>query len=400
MVYSKVLRRARIATSAIFFANGMVLAIWATNIPGMKQALALTDQELGFALSAFAAGTMLTMYLAGALVTRLGSRNTLLVGGLLVAFVVPFCALANSVVGLSMAIFLLGVTNSILDISMNTHGALIEAERGRPLMSSFHAVFSIGGLAGASTVATLLSDKLGVVQCLSLAGVLMGGITLAASRFLGDLQPVPQENDNSIILKGFSWPNRALMCIAGLTFLALFIERTLIDWSSLYLTDVSHANTSVAAFAFGAFSLAMAIGRLAGDFLIRRFGINWLLTVSGAVGGLGLILAIVVPQPLTSIVGFIAVGLGLSNMTPLLYSQASRAFPGAPGLGLAMNGTLGYTGFLLAPLVIGFLSESVGLKMAMIVPVVAFLLLMSSHLRKTRIDRRAIEHRRAQAACS
>ncbi|OYU07369.1 MAG: hypothetical protein CFE47_12075 [Pseudomonas sp. PGPPP1] len=400
MFYSKVLRRARIATSAIFFANGMVLAIWATNIPGMKQALALSDQELGFALSAFAAGTMLTMYLAGALVTRLGSRNTLLLGGLLVAFVVPMCALVNTVVSLSIAIFLLGVANSILDISMNTHGAIIEADRGRPMMSSFHAVFSIGGLAGASTVATLLSNKLGLLQCLSLAGVLMGGITLVAARFLGNLQPKLKDNKSTAILKGFSWPNRALICIAGLTFLSLFIERTLIDWSSLYLIDVSHTSTNIAAFAFGAFSLAMAIGRLAGDFLIRRFGINWLLTVSGALGALGLIVAIIFPQPTMSIVGFIAVGLGLSNMTPLLYSQASRAFPGTPGLGLAMNGTMGYIGFLLAPILIGFLSESVGLKIAMVVPTVAFLLLMSSHLRKTRIDRQVIELRRTQSLCS
>lgn len=388
MLNSKFLGRARVATSVMFFINGMVLAIWATNIPGMKQALALTDSELGFALSAFAAGTMLTMYLAGILVTRIGSRNTLLMGGLLVALSLPLCSLAESAVALAATIFLLGVTNSILDVSMNTHGSMIEAQKGRPLMSSFHAVFSIGGLAGASTVATLLSDKLGVVQCLSIAGALMAGATLVVARSLGNLQPETMNGERAAEQKSFAWPNRLLLCIAGLTFLSLFIERTVIDWSSLYLTDVSHSSTNIAAFAFGAFSLAMAVGRLSGDFMIRRFGINWMLTASGAVGALGLVLAILIPQPMTSIAGFILVGIGLSNMTPLLYSQASRAYPGAPGLGLAMNGTLGYAGFLLAPPVIGFMSDSVGLKMAMIVPVVAFMMLMSSHLRKTRIDRR------------
>jgi MFS family permease len=377
----------------MFFVNGMVLAIWATNIPGMKQALALTDSELGFALSAFAAGTMLTMYSAGVLVTRLGSRKTLLMGGLLVALSLPLCAMAESAVALAATIFLLGVTNSILDVSMNTHGAVIEAQKGRPLMSSFHAVFSIGGLAGASTVATLLSDKLGVIQCLSIAGALMAVATLVVARSLGNLQPEVTVGQRVAVQKSFAWPNRLLLCIAGLTFLALFIERTVIDWSSLYLTDVSHSSTNIAAFAFGAFSLAMAIGRLSGDFMIRRFGINWVLTASGAVGALGLVLAMLIPQPGTSIVGFILVGIGLSNMTPLLYSQASRAYPGAPGLGLAMNGTLGYAGFLLAPPVIGFMSDSVGLKMAMVVPVIAFMMLMSSHLRKIRIDRRGARAR-------
>ncbi|POF42424.1 hypothetical protein B0D71_13475 [Pseudomonas laurylsulfativorans] len=398
MLNSKVLGRARVATSVMFFVNGTVLAIWATNIPGMKQALALTDSELGFALSAFAAGTMLTMYLAGVLVTRLGSRKTLLMGGLLVALSLPLCAMAESAVALAATIFLLGVTNSILDVSMNTHGAVIEAQKGRPLMSSFHAVFSIGGLAGASTVATLLSDKLGVIQCLSIAGALMAVATLVVARSLGNLQPEVTVGERAAVQKSFTWPNRLLLCIAGLTFLALFIERTVIDWSSLYLTDVSHSSTNIAAFAFGAFSLAMAIGRLSGDFMIRRFGINWVLTASGAVGALGLVLAILIPQPGTSIVGFILVGIGLSNMTPLLYSQASRAYPGAPGLGLAMNGTLGYAGFLLAPPVIGFMSDSVGLKMAMIVPVIAFMMLMSSHLRKTRIDRRGAQTRLLRSA--
>lgn len=390
MQYSSVLRRARVATSAIFFANGMVLAIWATNIPGMKQALALSDSQLGFALSAFAAGTMLTMYLAGALATRLGSRNALLLGGVLVSLVLPLCGLVESALGLAVAVFLLGVANSVLDVSMNTHGAVIEARRGSALMSSLHATFSIGGLAGASTVATLLSDRLGLVPCLLLAGAVMGVTTLLAAAWLGNLAPEVDTQLSAVTPRTFAWPGKALLCIAGLTFLALFIERTVIDWSSLFLSDVSHASNHLAAFAFGAFSLAMAVGRLAGDWMIRRFGVNPVLSASGALGGLGMALVIVVAQPVAAITGLVLVGLGLSNMTPLLYSQASRACPGSPGMGLAINGTLGYTGFLLAPPVIGFLSDAVGLKLAFILPALAFVVLMSSHLRKTRQGRRAL----------
>lgn len=384
MLSCELLRRARIATSSMFFANGMVLAIWATNIPGLKHALALSDQQLGIALSAFAAGTMLTLYLAGALVTRIGSRNTLVLGGLLVALVVPLCALATSALGLATAVFLLGVGNSVADVAMNTHGTLIEARRNRPLMSSFHAVFSIGGLAGASAVATLLSDTLGAAQCLGLAGLLMAGVTLLAACWLGDLRPEAATHVASP--SGFIWPNRALLCIAALCFLALFIERTVIDWSALYLTDVSLASSNMAAFAFGAFSLAMALGRLGGGYLIRRWGTNQVLSASGALGALGLALVIGMPQPVSAIAGFILVGIGLANMIPMLYTQASRAIPGAPGLGLAMNGTLAYTGFLIAPPVIGVLSDALGLKLAMLLPLLAFVLLMGSHLRKHRGD--------------
>lgn len=383
MPCTPLLRRARVATSGVFFANGAVLAIWATNIPGMKQGLGLTDSELGFALSAFAAGTMLMMCLAGAIATKLGSRTTVLLGGLLVSAVLPLCAMADSLMALAAAIFCLGIANSILDVAMNTHGSLIEAKQQRPLMSSFHAVFSLGGLAGASTVATMLSGTLGLAQCMWVSGGLMLLTTLASVRWMGDLQP---EIDPACVVRqrvrSFAWPNRALLVIAGLTFLSLFVERTVIDWSSLYLTDVSHTSTSIAAFAFGAFSLAMAVGRLAGDLLIRKLGSHGVMTLSGIVGGAGVFLAILVPEPVTSIAGFILVGLGLANMTPLLYSQASRAYPGAPGLGLAMNGTLGYTGFLLAPPIIGHLAESYGLKLSMIIPLLAFVLLTISHLRR------------------
>lgn len=376
---SKGLGAVRTATSFMFFVNGMVLAIWATNIPGMKEALSLSDQQLGLALSAFAAGTMLTLFLAGSIVTRVGSRNTLLIGGALLAMVLPFSALATSPLTYTVAVFFLGIANSVFDVAMNTHGSIIEAHKGKPLMSSFHAVFSIGGLAGASAVATLLADRLGPIHCLVFAATLIGLTTLICGRWLGQLKPISSEEGAGE--KVFAVPNLALLCVAGLTFLALFIERTVIDWSSLYLTDVSKASASTAALAFGAFSLAMAVGRLSGDRLLRSFGQAAVLSWSGAVGACGLVLAMLIPQPLVSIGGFILVGLGLSNMIPTLYSRASRAFPGAPGLGLAMNGTLGYVGFLIAPPVIGFASGEIGLKLAMALPVGAFVVLMICTLR-------------------
>ncbi|WP_322980028.1 MFS transporter [Pseudomonas sp. C11] len=291
---SKNLGEARAATSAMFFVNGMVLAIWATNIPGMKEALALSDQQLGMALSAFAAGTMLTLFLVGGLVTRLGSRTTLLLGGVLQACVLPLSALATTSLQYSVAVFLLGVANSVFDVAMNTYGSIIEGRREKPLMSSFHAVFSIGGLVGASAVATLLADRLGPVHCLSFASAMVALTSLMASRWLGKLGPAVRDAEGQGV--AFAMPNLALLAIAGLTFLALFIERTVIDWSSLYLTDVTGASASFAAFAFGAFSLAMAVGRLTGDPLVRRFGQSAVLSGSGALGAVGLKLAMLLPM--------------------------------------------------------------------------------------------------------
>ncbi|ATZ63144.1 hypothetical protein BSR55_07210 [Acinetobacter bereziniae] len=382
MLYTTLLLRARIATSLMFFINGVVLAIWATNIPELKKNLAINDQQLGFALSGFAAGTMVSMYLAGILATKIGTRNTLVLGGILLSFTIPLCAFAPTYLTFVASILLLGVINSIYDVAMNSHACVIEIERKKTLMPSFHALFSIGGLIGASAVAVLLSDKLGATYCLTLAGVLVFVVTIIAALFLVDIRPEAQASKGKV---KFRLPNRTLLYLAFLTFLALFIERTLIDWSSLYLTDVSNVSTNIAALGFAGFSLAMALTRLTGDFFINKFGESKVLIASGLAGILGLLLAIIYPAPVSSILGFLLVGIGLGNMIPIFYSRAGRVFADSPAVGYALNGTLGYTGFLIAPIVIGSISTDYSLRIAMILPVLAFIFLTLANMKPKQI---------------
>lgn len=383
MLYKSLLLRARLATSIMFFINGVVLAIWATNIPELKRNLALTDQQLGFALSGFAAGTMITMYIAGILATKIGTRNTLVLGGILLSFTIPLCAYAPSYTTFVASILLLGVINSIYDVAMNSHACVIEIERKKVLMPSFHALFSIGGLIGASTVAVLLSDKLGAAYCLTLAGVLVFIATIISAFFLVDIRPEVQANEGKV---KFRLPNRTLLYLAFLTFLALFIERTLIDWSSLYLTDISHVSTNIAALGFAGFSLAMALTRLSGDYFINKFGESKVLITSGLAGAIGLLLAIIFPTPIISILGFLVVGLGLGNMIPVFYSRAGKVFPESPAVGYALNGTLGYTGFLIAPIIIGSVSTDYSLRIAMVLPVLAFIFLTIVHMKPKQVS--------------
>ncbi|AIL80817.1 MULTISPECIES: MFS transporter [Acinetobacter] len=383
MLYKSLLLRARLATSLMFFINGVVLAIWATNIPELKRNLALTDQQLGFALSGFAAGTMITMYIAGILATKIGTRNTLVLGGILLSFTIPLCAYAPSYTTFVASILLLGVINSIYDVAMNSHACVIEIERKKVLMPSFHALFSIGGLIGASTVAVLLSDKLGATYCLTLAGVLVFVATIISAFFLVDIRPEVQANEGKV---KFRLPNRTLLYLAFLTFLALFIERTLIDWSSLYLTDISHVSTNIAALGFAGFSLAMALTRLSGDYFINKFGESKVLITSGLAGAIGLLLAIIFPTPTVSILGFLVVGLGLGNMIPVFYSRAGKVFPESPAVGYALNGTLGYTGFLIAPIIIGSVSTDYSLRIAMVLPVLAFIFLTIVHMKPKQVS--------------
>ena len=365
------LKSSRYATTLIFFVNGLVLGIWATNIPAISKALNLTDGQLGSALSMFAAGTMLMIFMAGSVANKLGSRASIVLGGILLSVSLPLLVMAPSYEVFFGILLFFGICNSVIDISMNTHASIIEEMEGRPLMSWFHAAFSFGGMAGAGIVSILDAFALSALFNLGLAAALMLLTTLASAAPLRHLRPA--QASESVKKKVAIRPSLTLLIVAMLTIMSLFTESSMINWSAKYLTDVASTSTGIAAFAFGGFSFAMAIGRLAGNPLILRYGRDCVLVSSGLLGVAGFALAVGAPSPVASIAGFMLVGLGLSNMTPILYSKAAQACPQAPSLGLALNGTIGYVGFLVCPPIIGMTSDHVGLQLSMLLPLVAML---------------------------
>jgi len=367
----KDLRSSRYATTLIFFVNGLVLGIWATNIPAISQALSLTDGQLGAALSMFAAGTMLMIFLAGSVANKLGSRAAIVLGGILLSISLPLLVMSPSYEVFFAILLFFGICNSVIDISMNTHASIIEEQEGRPLMSWFHAAFSFGGMAGAGVVSLFDAYALSALFNLVFAALLMLFTSLACAVPLRHLRPaqVSEAQKNKVTIR----PSLTLLIVAMLTIMSLFTENSMINWSAKYLTDVASTSTGIAAFAFGGFSFAMAVGRLAGNPLILRHGRDCVLVCSGLLGVAGFALAVLAPAPLTAIAGFMLVGLGLSNMTPILYSKAAQACPQAPSLGLALNGTIGYLGFLVCPPIIGATSDHVGLHYSMLLPLAAML---------------------------
>lgn len=365
------LKSSRYATTLIFFVNGLVLGIWATNIPAISKALNLTDGQLGSALSMFAAGTMLMIFMAGSVANKLGSRASIVLGGILLSVSLPLLVMAPSYEVFFGILLFFGICNSVIDISMNTHASIIEEMEGRPLMSWFHAAFSFGGMAGAGIVSILDAFALSALFNLGLAAALMLFTTLASAAPLRHLRPA--QASDAVKKKVAIRPSLTLLIVAMLTIMSLFTESSMINWSAKYLTDVASTSTGIAAFAFGGFSFAMAIGRLAGNPLILRYGRDCVLVSSGLLGVAGFALAVGAPSPVASIAGFMLVGLGLSNMTPILYSKAAQACPQAPSLGLALNGTIGYVGFLVCPPIIGMTSDHVGLQLSMLLPLAAML---------------------------
>ena len=258
---------ARLAVSVIFFLNGAVLASWIPHIPEIKASHGLSDGRLGLVLLAMAAGAITAMPIAGAMVARFGSRTMTTIAAITFALVLPLPILSPSVPLLAAALFILGAWNGTLDVSMNAHAVAVEQRYGRPIMSSFHALFSLGGLAGAAIAGLAIASGVGrVTHVLIASGVAVAIIASVVGRLL------PTAPETTKQAPTFAWPSRALLGLGSLAFLGLLAEGAMADWSAVYLHDILRATPSLAASGFAAFSLAMALGRFSGDSLVLRYG--------------------------------------------------------------------------------------------------------------------------------
>jgi MFS family permease len=359
----------RIATVAVFLANGFGIGAWAVEVPRIKEHLSLSDASLGMALFAFALGAIVAMPLAGRLAPRLGSgRATALLG---VAFVaaLPLPALAPNFPLLCIVLLLLGAANGALDVSMNGHASTIESAWHAPIMSSFHAAWSAGGLLGAATGAMLQRSGMGVIASLALPDVLIGALILAAASLaLRDLGPRAAPGGS-----GFALPSPGVMKLAALAFLCMMMEGAIADWSAVFLRTVLTGEASIAALGYSAFAFSMAACRIIGDVSVRRLGSSAVVALGGFVAASGLALVLGFPSAFTACVGFALVGIGLANIVPVIFSAAGRSTP-TPAVGVSMAATVGYAGFLVGPPLIGFGAGLLGLRLALCVLVVAALI--------------------------
>jgi MFS family permease len=348
---SPALRRARLATATLFFANGCGLGSWVPHIPDVKIWHGLSEGALGLALLVIAAGAVVALPVAGALTARFGSRAVSRIASLWFCIVLPLPLLAPDMATLLAAFVLLGIGTGALDVAMNAHAVLIEERYGRPIMSSFHGLFSLGGLVG-SALAGAASD-LGVppAEHLTTAAVILGVTVLLAWRAL--LPTAPAGGGGPL----FALPRGHFVALGAIAFVALLAEGAMGDWSAVYIRMNLGAAASTAAYGFAAFSLAMAIGRLTGDRLVASYGAPAILIGGALIGAGALAVALLIGDPFAAVVGFAGMGIGLSNVIPVVFSAAGR-LPGlAPGIGIAAVSTTGYFGFLAGPPLIGLVAE-------------------------------------------
>ena len=348
-------QRARIAVSAIFFANGFGIGGWSASLAPIKTAFALSDGRLSLILLAFAAGAVLFMPIGGAIAPRLGATGTVTGrAGLAYAAALALPSLAGNACALAAAAFVIGATNGIMDVSMNAHASGVETRRGAPIMSSFHAAFSVGGLAGASFGAALLSRGSGPGAMLAVIAALAFVVVAVSAPYLG-VGDRPKGAEAPI-----SWPERAFVGLAAVAFLCFLVEGAMIDWSGVYLAS-NGVSASEASAGFAAFSAMMVLGRLLGDRIVARWGRLFVVSAGAGLAGLGLGLAVTFPYLPAIVAGFACVGAGLSNVVPALFSHGA-SLSSTPARGIAALATAGYTGLLAGPPIVGALASVTSLR--------------------------------------
>jgi MFS family permease len=356
---AEALERGRRATTLAFLLIGILWGSWAPHIALVKERLDLTAGVLALALLASACGTLVAMPLSGGLIARLGSGPVIrmLAGPVGLALLLP--ALAPNRTLLILGAGLLGAASGAVDIAMNAQGIAIERRLQRPIVSTLHACYSLGGLAGAGAAALLLpliGERAHVVAvtavllllCLPIIGGVLSG-TL----------------DMGTGARTFVMPPRAAIGIGLMALIALVGEGAVQDWSAVYLLEDLAAGASVAALGFAAFSATMTIGRLIGDRLRANVSDGRLLIASSALSAIGLVTGLLVPLPSAAIAGFAVMGLGMANMVPLLFVAGARVPGSAPSIGLAAVTTVGYSGFVFGPVAIGGIADVAGLRAAL-----------------------------------
>ena len=358
------LPRLRAAVAALFALDGFVFGSWAARVPDVSAATGAGHTALGVALLCLSLGALACMQLTGALCSRFGTGLVATVAGIAASVCAVLPGAASGVPGLCAALLVFGAATGAVNVAANSVGVQVEARAGRPLLSGLHAAFSAGGLLGA-LVGGLASAVVGVAPHLVAVAVLgLAVMAWAGPVLIGADTRSPEDEQVAVPTEGSSGPRPTgvlvvLGAVAGAT---AYGEGALSDWGALHLREQLHAAPALAAAGYAGFSSAMAIGRLAGGRLVAAVGERRLLVGGSLLAAVGALAAVTTSSLPVALGGFVLVGLGLANVFPLAIARAGAL--GGPS-GVALSTTVGYTGLLGGPPVIGFLAEHAGLPTAL-----------------------------------
>ena len=375
----------RIAVKILFFINGFIHANLYSRLPRVQDLFEISDGTIGFVLLVKSFGAVIAMPFTGWFIINFGSKRIAIAAVFLYCVFVPLTPLLvwPGLWSLFILFFVMGISEGMMDVSMNSQAVLVEKQLQKPIMTSFHALFSIGMAIGAGCGS--LFSKLDTSLFVHLLVITIASLITAffARYYLINDKPQAKVKEGP----AFRLPNAAMVSVGVIAFCCMMGEGAMADWSTRYMEEIANAAKVIAPFGLAAFASAMTLGRLFGDSARLKFGDRKLLMFCGIIATSGLFSVVLFTHPYTVIASCFAVGVGLSVIVPIAYSIAGHTKDLPPGVGLAMVTTVGYTGFLVGPPLIGLIAEWQNLRIAL--SVVGVMLVLMTFLSSTRKENNA-----------
>ncbi len=367
------------AVAAMFILNGALFGIWASRIPAVRDRLGLSHEELGYGLLFMAAGAVCSFPITGRLTDRFGAVAITRVIAVLYTLSLILLAMAGGFWGLAVFLFIFGAFHGSMDVAMNAWAAEVEQTFDKPVMSSFHAMWSLGAGLGALSGYVAVQMGLSVLAHFLLAGGLVVAFALASS-WVHWTSKRSERGQGSV----FALPSGILVLVGFTALCGALGEGAVADWSAIYLRDITDATESVAALGYAVFSVTMVAFRLAGAVVITRFGPVATARFGGLCAAVGVFAVVSAVTPLPVLAGFALMGVGYAVIMPLAFSRAASDPEVPPGQAIASVATLGYGGLLIGPPLIGFLAELFGLRLAfsVLLPLAALIIVLAGALRR------------------
>jgi MFS family permease len=360
----------RLAVNLFFLINGFVYANWAARIPALQDSLDLSNKQIGLILLAHAIGAFIAMPVTGFLISKYSSKKVTTISGLLFPFFFLCIPWMDSFTTLLIPFFAMGMATGMMDVAMNAQAVEVEKAYQKPIMTFFHAMFSIGMVLGGIAGGLAISGGFPTSQHFPAVFIVAMIFLFFCSKHLYPDAPAEQSDEPWFVL-----PKGALIGLGIIGFCCMMGEGAISDWSTIYMKKIVQSDEYLYAYGLTGFAAMMTVGRLLGDKGRLRFG-DYKMLIGGSILsllGIGLVLSLV--NPFIVILGFAIVGLGVSNIVPIVYSIAGSMPDIKPGVGIAMVTTIGYTGFMIGPPVIGFVADVSSLHIALFLLAGLFLIM-------------------------
>jgi len=348
----------RISVAAFFFMAGLIFASWASRIPAIQQKLHLSEAALGGVLLAIPTGLMCSLPFTGWIIPKIGSRKLLLFSITLYAIFLVGLGAAQNVIELIGCLWCYGFAGNAVNIAINTQAVATEKLYEKPIMASFHGIWSMAGFTGAGIGMFMIGNQIiPFYHFIVIMLLIITGIIINANKLIRDGGEVAQREGAAIpTIRERLRTMLPLVKLGVIAFCSMLCEGTMFDWSGVYFKKVILAQNAWIGAGYFAFMATMALGRFTADNFAGKYGLKRTLQLSGTLTATGLLVAVLFPSLWPAILGFMLVGVGVSSVVPMIYSSAGRTEGISPGVALTAVSTIGFSGFMIGPPLIGFIA--------------------------------------------